>query len=186
MRTKNKLQDNIRKVADLTNAGFNNVEIAEKLGLKPSTVNLYRSLSVGLGITIIRQRPNRPSKRKAMACSLYESGKSVDDIADEMGISKEAVRSHLKHAMPNKPKQQTQICEARWLFNLKCKDIAKKFDITPGTVFTVLHRIRQTVRDMLEANHSHQDIANFLKVNVSVVEAIVATLHKKRNRAPKA
>lgn len=135
------LQNNIQKVVELTNQGFGPKDISDKLGLKPSTVNLYKSMASAAGHQLIKTKPRRPAKRKELAKKLYSEGKNLDEIGKIMNISKDAVYAHIK-PRENKTLRQSEIFAAHEK-GLKCREIAEKFGVKIGTVFTALHRERK-------------------------------------------
>ena len=86
------------EIVRLYNSGRKYREIAEELNISMASISLRLQIARKLGqVTIPKRHNGKPVKRRRVV-EMVQAGRSVEDIATELGMKKDCVRAHMSDA----------------------------------------------------------------------------------------
>lgn len=101
--TKKPLRPRLHELADHYNAGLTRQEISTKMGIAVSSVDKYRSWASSMGLIDESKtgHQNRQPEKRLRVAELHHQGLTNSEIASEMAISVNTVKTHKAHARAN-------------------------------------------------------------------------------------
>lgn len=143
--------DDIQHIIYLINNGKSVREIAETYGVLPQTIYYHLNKHNVSKIQFKSKRHKNALKRRKKAISMYSQGKSLNEIAKELGVKNSTVKRYLNGFISDSPGRRKKVDKS--VINLALRMIREGHDYDSiaervnASVITLKKAIRSAVKE---------------------------------------